>query len=119
MKPFKRKDSCTFKRETSLDNQERIYQLAHQKPPISQPQFTFRGQACRMPLPPVARGPDRGEPGAETWWGAEVVLRLAEGGGARVQSGSATLPPCGGSEDFASMQPEEVIHGTANGREAD
>jgi hypothetical protein len=30
MKPLKRKDSCTFKRETSLDNQERIYQL--QKP---------------------------------------------------------------------------------------
>ncbi len=30
MKSLKRKDSCTFKREISLDNQERIYTLRHQ-----------------------------------------------------------------------------------------
>ncbi len=41
MKSLKRKDSCTFKREISLDNQERIYPLC---------EFNFLGSCARMHL---------------------------------------------------------------------
>ena len=84
MKPFKRKDSCTFKRETSLDNQERIYLLErtadlqirsalprfvpwaflkHDEPTARErcrgyqlPRF---GQQCGQPAPPNSLAPPR------------------------------------------------------------
>ncbi len=45
MKSLKRKDSCTFKREISLDNQERIYPLIHRDIKPANIFVTHRGEA--------------------------------------------------------------------------
>ncbi len=77
MKSLKRKDSCTFKREISLDNQERIYLLTR-KQSSNKPE-----QSGRLAPDPAAKNLPRST-GATllkhlgTWVGDDLEKCLAE-----------------------------------------